>query len=335
MQVLENVSLKPYNTFGLDCKARFFTVAQSTSDLKEIYSDSKFSKLPKLILGGGSNILLCADFEGLVVKIDFKGIEDLGEGLIKVQAGENWHQFVLWSIEHGYNGIENLSLIPGSVGAAPMQNIGAYGVELKDVFIELEAFHIQSEKIHVFSNKACEFGYRESVFKNVHKGKYIITSVSFKLSSTGIVNAKYGAIASTLAESGLNNPTPKQVSAAVISIRKSKLPDPKEIGNSGSFFKNPIVLKSHFNKLVKMYPTIPSYPVSNLEVKIPAAWLIEKAGWKGKTFGSYGVHKNQALVLVNYGGARGKDINKLAKEIQTSVSDVFSIELQIEVNVIL
>ena len=335
MQVQENVSLKPYNTFGLNSRARFFTVAKSASDLKEIYSDPAFSEVPKLILAGGSNVLLCVDFNGLVIKIDFKGIEEVGDGLIKVQAGENWHEFVLWSLEQGYNGIENLSLIPGSVGAAPMQNIGAYGVELKDVFIELEAFHIESEEIHVFSNTACEFGYRESIFKNVHKGKYIITSVLFKLSSNGVVNAEYGAISTILAENGVTKANPKQVSQAVISIRKSKLPDPIDIGNSGSFFKNPVILKSHFNSLIKTHPTIPSYPVNDIEVKVPAAWLIEKAGWKGKTFGAYGVHKNQALVLVNYGGAKGLDIYKLAKEIQTSISSVFSIDLQMEVNVVL
>ena len=255
-------------------------------------------------MGGGSNILLCSDYDGLVVLIDLKGISDLGNGLIQVQAGENWHKFVLWSIQNGYNGIENLSLIPGNIGAAPIQNIGAYGVELKDVFIELKAFHIDSEEIHSFDRESCHFGYRESVFKNNHKGKYIILSVTLQLRKDGVVNTAYGPITEVLDQWSIHDPKPKEVSDAVISIRSSKLPDPKEIGNSGSFFKNPV------------------------------AWLIEKAGWKGKRIGNYGVHEKQALVLVNYGGANGQDIYKLAQDIQTSVKDKFGILLQMEVNVI-
>ncbi len=334
MQVLENISLKPYNTFGIECKARFFAIIESRSDLRKIYAEPEFLKLPKLILGGGSNILLCSDFEGLVIKIDLKGIEVLADGSVKVQAGENWHDFVLWSLKNGYNGLENLSLIPGNVGTAPMQNIGAYGVELKDVFFELEAFHIRSEEVHVFSNSQCEFGYRESVFKNRHKGKYIILSVRFNLFKNALVDIQYGAISTVLESKGIVSPTPKQVSDAVIEIRESKLPNPKEIGNSGSFFKNPVILKSDFIKLQEQYPTIPSYPINDMEVKVPAAWLIEKSGWKGEVFGNYGVHKNQALVLVNYGGANGDAIFQLAKKIQESVKLNFDIHLFMEVNII-
>ena len=334
MQILENTSLKSYNTFGLDCKALYFTEVQSVEDLQTIYADARFTNLPKLILGGGSNLLLCNDFKGLVVKVALKGIEVVGDGLIKVQAGENWHEFVLWSLNNGYNGIENLSLIPGNVGAAPMQNIGAYGVELKDTFVELEAFHTGSKEIHVFSNSLCEFGYRESVFKGKYKGKYIILSVTFKLKVDGEVDIKYGAIGQQLKAKDISVPSAKDVSDAVIAIRKSKLPDPSLIGNSGSFFKNPIILKSHFNRLKKSYPALPSYPVDDFKVKVPAAWLIENAGWKGKTMGAYGVHKKQALVLVNYGGALGSDIYSLAKDIQKSVDTLFSIELQLEVNIV-
>ena len=334
MQILENTSLKSFNTFGLDCKALYFTEVQSVEDLKTIYADARFTNLPKLILGGGSNLLLCNDFKGLVVKVALKGVEVVGDGLIKAQAGENWHEFVLWSLNNGYNGIENLSLIPGNVGAAPMQNIGAYGVELKDTFVELEAFHTGSKEIHVFSNSLCEFGYRESVFKGKHKGKYIILSVTFKLKVDGEVDIKYGAIGQQLKAKDISHPSAKDVSDAVITIRKSKLPDPSLIGNSGSFFKNPIILKSHFNRLKKSYPALPSYPVDDFKVKVPAAWLIENAGWKGKTMGAYGVHKKQALVLVNYGGALGSDIHNLAKDIQKSVDTLFSIELQLEVNIV-
>ena len=334
MRIFKNHSLKAYNTFRIDCKAAFFAVVTSVSELKSILAKSDFLKLPKLFLGGGSNILLCRDFQGLVILIDLKGISDLGNGLIKVKAGENWHEFVLWSINNGYNGIENLSLIPGNIGAAPMQNIGAYGVELKDVFIELEAFHIDSEEIRSFDRESCHFAYRESVFKNIHKGKYIILSVTIQLREDGIVNTSYGPIAELLDQMSIYNPSPKDVSEAIISIRSSKLPNPKEIGNSGSFFKNPVIPISHFQDIKKEYADFPSYPVNNSEVKVPAAWLIEKTGWKGKRIGNYGVHDKQALVLVNYGGAKGKDIYKLAQDIQSSVKDKFDIHLQMEVNII-
>ena len=334
MRIFKNHSLKAYNTFKIDCKADFFVVVTSVLELRKILAEPDFLNLPKLFLGGGSNILFCRDFEGLVILIDLKGIYDIGDGNIKVQAGENWHEFVLWSIDNGYNGIENLSLIPGNIGAAPMQNIGAYGVELKDVFIELEAFHISSGKIHSFDRESCHFGYRESVFKNIHKGEYIILSVKLQLRSNGVVNTSYGAITQTLYQMGVDNPGPKEVSEAVILIRSSKLPNIKEIGNSGSFFKNPVIIKSHFEDIKKEFTDVPSYAVNDMEVKVPAAWLIEKAGWKGKRIGNYGVHHKHALVLVNYGGANGKDIYKLAQDIQSSVKDMFCISLHMEVNVI-
>ena len=334
MRIFENYSLKAYNTFSIDCYAAFFTVVTSVSELSKILDEPHFFNLPKLFLGGGSNILLCSDYEGLVVLIDLKGISDLGYGMIKVQAGENWHDFVLWSINNGYNGIENLSLIPGNVGAAPIQNIGAYGVELKDVFIELEAFHIDSKEIHLFNRESCHFAYRDSVFKNDLNGKYVILSVTIQLREDGLVNSSYGSIVDVLNQKSIYNPSPKDVSEAVIFIRSSKLPDPKEIGNSGSFFKNPVIPKSHFEDIKKEYADVPSYLVNDREVKVPAAWFIEKAGWKGKRIGNYGVHNKQALVLVNYGGANGNDIYKLAQDIQSSIKDKFGIPLQMEVNVI-
>ena len=334
MRIFENHSLKAYNTFRIDIKAAFFAVVTSVSELRTILAEPDFLKLPKLFLGGGSNILLCRDYEGLVILINLKGISDLGDGMIKVQAGENWHEFVLWSIQNGYNGIEHLSLIPGNIGAAPIQNIGAYGVELKDVFIELEAFHIDTEEIHLFDLESCHFAYRESVFKNIYKGKYIILSVTLQLRKDGIVNTTYGPIVDVLNQMSIYNPSPKDVSEAIISIRSSKLPDPNEIGNSGSFFKNPVILISHFEEIKKEYADVPSYLLNDREVKVPAAWLIEKAGWKGKRIGNYGVHDKQALVLVNYGGANGNDIYKLAQDIQSSVKDKFGIPLQMEVNVI-
>ena len=334
MRIFENFSLKSYNTFGVDCKADYFAVVQSVSELRKLLAEPEFLSLPKLFLGGGSNILLCCDYKGLVIHVALEGITDLGNGLIKAQAGENWHEFVMWTLNHGYNGIENLSLIPGNVGTAPMQNIGAYGVELKDVFVELEAFHIKSEEIHVFDKTTCSFGYRESLFKNKRKGEFVILSVTLQLSKEGLVNTTYGAIKEVLYERRITEPSPKNVSEAVISIRQSKLPDPKDIGNSGSFFKNPVILKSTFEEIKKEYPEIPCYPVSDREVKVPAGWLIEKAGWKGKRIDDYGVHEKQALVLVNYDNAKGEDIYQLALEIQTSIKKKFDIHLHMEVNVI-
>ena len=333
--IKSNVDLKPYNTFGLSVKAEKFVEFSTVEELKDLIERHKSE--PMLILGGGSNMLLTKDVKGLVLKNDLIGIEvtELGDKvLVKAQAGEVWHDLVLFCIENGYGGIENLSLIPGSVGAAPMQNIGAYGVEIKDVFVELEALDIASGAIRTFNKEDCQFGYRESVFKRGLKGKYIITNITLKLSKSPVINTSYGAISSRLAEMGVTEPTIKDVSDAVIYIRQSKLPDPNEIGNSGSFFKNPVIPKSQFEALKKKFPDIAHYPVDDENVKIAAGWLIDKAGWKGKTIGNYGVHKNQALVLVNYGDAKGEDIYQLSEEILKSIKEIYGIELEREVNVI-
>lgn len=337
MRLLENISLKPYNTFGLDTKARFFITINTVDELKEAIALDEPSE--KFILGGGSNMLLTKDIDALVMHINLKGIEILHEddksALIKANAGENWHDFVMWCINHDFGGIENLSLIPGNVGTAPIQNIGAYGVELKDVFESCEALEKTSGQIISFSNEACQFGYRNSIFKNSQKGKYIITSVTFKLSkNTHSIKTDYGAIKEELNRLNISTPTIKDVSNAVIAIRSSKLPDPKEIGNSGSFFKNPVIGIEQFEILQTNFPEIPSYKVSETEIKVPAGWLIEKAGFKGKTFDNYGVHKKQALVLVNYGDAKGEDIFKLSQLIQHTIKRLFGIDLEAEVNII-
>lgn len=333
----QDVSLKPFNTFGLEAKAAHFVAFTSVKELlnalKLISSDQKM-----MVLGGGSNILLTQDFDGVVLKNELKGIELIDEERdyvwIKAMAGENWHEFVLHCIENGWAGVENLSLIPGTVGAAPMQNIGAYGVEIKDVFDSLEAVEISSGKYKEFNAEECEFGYRESVFKTSLKGEYIITSVTFRLRKTPEFNTSYGAIQDTLNEMGVEKLSLKTVSDAVIKIRQSKLPDPAEIGNSGSFFKNPTIDKLDYEGLKAEFPDIPGYKLPNDRVKVPAAWLIEQAGWKGKTFGEIGVHKLQPLVLVNYGNGNGIDIKDLAFKIQSSVASKFGIELNPEVNII-
>ncbi len=334
--ILENASLKPFNTFGIDVNARYFTRFDSVEALQQILTD--FQNIPLLVLGGGSNVLLTKHFDGLVLKNEIKGIELVEENddfvVLKSGAGEVWHDFVLHCIDRGYAGVENLSLIPGSVGASPMQNIGAYGVEIKNVFEKLEAFEIATGEIHTFDNAACEFGYRESVFKRKLKGKYIITHVYFRLSKKINLNTTYGAIETELKSKGILNPNIKDVSDAVIAIRKSKLPDPAVIGNAGSFFKNPVVETAVFEKIKSEYPTVPSYPVSAGFVKMPAGWLIETAGWKGKTIDNYGVHKLQALVLVNYGGATGVQLFDLSTAILKDVFDKFGILLDREVNII-
>lgn len=337
-KVQRNISLKPYNTFGIDVNASHFAIFNSIDELNYLLNQNELKTIPHLILGGGSNLLLTKNYDGLILKNELHGISILRSDdelvFVKSAAGEVWHDFVLFCIENNLGGVENLSLIPGSVGAAPMQNIGAYGVEIKDVFHELEAYEIETGKIRIFNLTECKFGYRESVFKQDQKGKYIITSVTFRLTKNPKLNTSYGAINDELQKQGITNPTIRDVSNAVIAIRQSKLPDPKEIGNSGSFFKNPVVLKSHFEKLKETYPDLPSYPVDETRVKLAAGWLIEKSGWKGKTIGNYGVHKNQALVLVNYGGANGSDIYNLSEEILQSVKSNFGVELEREVNII-
>lgn len=337
MNIQENISLKPYNTFGLDARAKYFVTVKSIQALKEAVSLDNYPE--KFILGGGSNMLLTKNLDCLVVHLAVKGIEVIDEDddnvLVKAYAGENWHQFVLWCLDQNYGGIENLSLIPGNVGTAPIQNIGAYGVELKDVFESCDALNISTKKIETFSKDACQFGYRESVFKQEKKHSHIIISTTLKLSKRQHqLHTEYGAITNELEAMGITDPTIQDISKAVISIRESKLPNPKEIGNSGSFFKNPVISNSQFEKLKINFPDIPSYVVSTKEVKIPAGWLIEKAGFKGKTFNNYGVHKKQALVLVNYGDAKGSDILKLATLIQKTIDRIFGISIETEVNII-
>ncbi|MGK0137582.1 MAG: UDP-N-acetylmuramate dehydrogenase [Algoriphagus sp.] len=336
--ILKNTSLKAFNTFGLEASAKYFTEINSVTQLLEVIENDVFKENHLMIIGGGSNILLTKNFDGLVVKNNILGIEQTStnedEVILKVGSGESWHSLVLYAVKKGLGGIENLSLIPGSVGAAPMQNIGAYGVEIKDVFVSLEALNLKSKKRTSFNHASCEFGYRESIFKHAEKGNYFISHVFFRLQKKPRLKLDYGAIKDTLKEHNIEQPTIKDVSDAVIKIRQSKLPDPAKIGNSGSFFKNPVISLIQFNELKKAYPEIPSYPVDKSHVKVPAGWLIEQAGWKGKTFGQIGVHKNQALVLVNYGGGNGAEIKALSENIQTSVTEKFGIILQAEVNII-
>jgi UDP-N-acetylmuramate dehydrogenase len=335
MKIKENISLKNYNTFGISVNAKRFISVDSVYQLQQLLKVEK----NLFLISGGSNMLLTKDIEELVVHVDIKGIsidrEDNNDIYITVNAGENWHELVLWCVSNNYGGIENLSLIPGNVGTCPIQNIGAYGVEVKDTITKVEALEIETGKLIQFSNTECKFGYRNSIFKNTEKGKYIITSVSFKLTkSNHQTNITYGAIETELSSKEITKPTLKDISDAVIAIRKSKLPDPKEIGNSGSFFKNPVITKTQFLKLQNEYPSIPSYSVSEAAIKVPAGWLIEQAGFKGKRFGDYGVHKKQALVLVNYGNASGKEIHQLAQKIQETILHTFDISLEIEVNII-
>lgn len=343
MIIQENVSLKRYNTFHIEAKARLFAEINSEDELKQILKDSKYAQAPKLILGGGSNILFTQDFDGLILKVNIPGIEVIKEDQenvwIKAGAGVNWHELVMHCIALGYGGIENLSLIPGTVGAAPMQNIGAYGVEIKDIFDSLEAVHMQTGKTQTFNNEDCQFGYRESIFKTTLKGQYIITCVTLRLSKHPVINISYGAIEETLAQMQSENgnskaPGIKEVSEAVIYIRQSKLPDPKVIGNAGSFFKNPVISLRQYQQLKQVYEKVPAYELPDHTVKIPAGWLIEQAGWKGKRLGAVGVHDKQALVLVNHGGGVGEEIRTLALQIQKSVYDKFGIELTPEVNII-
>lgn len=336
--ISENQNLRELHTFGLDFQCRYFTEVTSLSELQFALSFAKESSLPFLILGGGSNLLPTKDFEGLVIRIASKGIALLEETsdtvLIGVDAGENWHQLVMQCLEKGWFGIENLSLIPGSVGAAPMQNIGAYGVEVKQVIEQVHYFDLESGSMKSLSNAECRFGYRESIFKQELKDKAVIWQVDFRLSKQPSAKMEYGDIKAVLDGKGILRATPKDVSDAVIQIRQSKLPDPAEIGNAGSFFKNPVVPVAIYDSIKQNHPEAPSYPAGEELVKIPAGWLIEKAGWKGKTLGNYGVHARQALVLVNYGGAKGSDIFQLAKNIQADVLAKFGVELQMEVNLI-
>ncbi len=335
MIIDNHISLKTYNTFGMDVFADNLIYILQENDLFDVL-ENQLS--PIKIIGGGSNILMTGDIPGFVLRNEIKGIEIIEEDIhqVKVQvgAGEKWHQLVLWSLSHNMGGLENLSLIPGSVGAAPMQNIGAYGVEQESVFHSLKAIHLNSGATKIFSKEECKFGYRESIFKNELKDQYFITHVTYLLKKRNHdLHLEYGVITDIIRQKGITKPTIQDISAAVIEIRQSKLPDPSQIGNAGSFFKNPVVSISKYQSLKEEYPDIPSYPVSETEVKIPAGWLIEKSGYKGKTFGNIGVHKNQALVLVNYGGGSGLDIHSLSIQIQKTVLEVFGIKIQTEVNI--
>ncbi|RED19492.1 UDP-N-acetylmuramate dehydrogenase [Flavobacterium cutihirudinis] len=337
MEIQSNFSLKNYNTFGIEASAKQFVAVHSITELKTILEENKNEK--KFVLGGGSNMLLTKDIEALVIHIDLKGKKILKEDddfvWVESQAGEVWHDFVLWTIDNNLGGLENMSLIPGNVGTTPVQNIGAYGTEIKDTFVSCEAMNIETQEMRTFTNPECNFGYRESIFKHEVKDQFIITSVIFKLTKRNHkINTSYGDILAELAKNNISEPTLKDVSNAVIAIRKSKLPDPKELGNSGSFFKNPILLKSDFEKIHQKFPEMKFYEVSETEVKVPAGWLIEQAGFKGKRFGDAGVHKNQALVLVNYGNATGQEILAVSKEVQKTVFETFGIHIEAEVNVI-
>jgi len=338
MSVLENVSLRPYNTFGIDATARYFTAFDSPAALQAILEDPKWETVPKMILGGGSNILLTKDYDGLVLKNEIKGINIIKEGeehvYVQAGAGENWHQFVMYCIDKNLAGLENLSLIPGNVGASPMQNIGAYGVEIKDVFYELDAWHVKDQQLVKFNKEACEFGYRESVFKRKYKDQFVILQVTYRLNKTPHFNTSYGAIEQEMERMGVKELSIRAISDAVIHIRSSKLPNPAEIGNAGSFFKNPEISKEKYEALKEAFPAIVAYPLPHDQYKLAAGWLIEQSGWKGYRDGDAGVHAKQALVLVNYGHASGEELVELSWKVIESVKEKFGVVLEREVNII-
>jgi UDP-N-acetylmuramate dehydrogenase len=344
MQIQENFSLQRYNTFRIGIKARWFASFKSVSELSEALTSTLEPRTSNFILGGGSNILFTTYFDGLILKNDIKGIEKIKEDnhhvYVKVGAGENWHQFVMFCIQNNWAGIENLSLIPGNVGASPMQNIGAYGVEIKEVFYELKAFHLQEKMNYTFGLKDCQFGYRDSVFKNKYKDQFAILNVTFRLNKVPKYNTSYGAVEQELEKMGIKQLSIAAISQAVINIRTSKLPDPAVIGNAGSFFKNPSIDKAKFDSLKSKFPNIPGYQNFDDSIKLPAGWLIEHSGpqkdisWKGFRRGDAGVHEKQALVLVNYGNATGKEIYDLSQEILQTVNEKFGVELETEVNIV-
>jgi len=337
LQIEENVSLKNFNTFGIEAKARYFVEINHEDDLKELFLDPQWHHIQRLILGGGSNMLFVKDFDGLVIRMNIRGIEHRishEDVFVEAGAGEVWNELVNYCVDHGFAGMENLSLIPGSVGASPIQNIGAYGVELKDIFYSCHAFEIATGEFKTFNNEDCHFGYRESVFKSRLKGQYIITSVKYKLSVTPNLKLHYGAIGQELANRNITSPTIKDVSQVVSHIRVAKLPDPSTIGNAGSFFKNPVITKDHFERVKAAYPDVVNFPADNSMVKLAAGWLIEQCGWKGKIVGNTGTWKNQALVLVNNGGATGAEVYSLSSQIIDSVYTKFGVMLEREVNII-
>lgn len=338
MQLQENISLKPFNTFGIDAYAKYFSVFKNRDELISFSRPLTVKDNRIFILGGGSNILLTKNYEGIVLKNEIKGIELIKEDnrhvYVRAGAGENWHQFVMHCIRRDWAGVENLSLIPGNVGASPMQNIGAYGVEVKEVFDELEAFHLKEKKVYTFNVNDCEFGYRESVFKRKLKDQFVILNVTFRLNKKPVFHTSYGAVEEELRRMGIEKLSISAISQAIINIRTSKLPDPAVIGNAGSFFKNPQISQSKFNNLKKEFPAMVGYENADGTVKLAAGWLIEQCGWKGYRKGDAGCHAKQALVLVNYGHASGKEIYDLSEEILKSVKKKFSVELEREVNII-
>ncbi len=338
MHLQENISLKPYNTFGIDATARYFATFTSIEDLEALTNGKQPPASNQLILGGGSNILLTQNFDGVVLQNKICGIEVVSEDAdfvyVKAGAGENWHQFVRYCLAHDFAGAENLSLIPGSVGASPMQNIGAYGVEIKDIFHQLEAWHIKDRTLQIFNLDDCQFGYRESVFKHQYKHAFVITSVTYKLRKVPQFNTSYGAIREELDAMGATELSIALISQAVINIRSSKLPDWKKVGNAGSFFKNPTIPNEQFEPLKKQFPNMVAFPAGAAQTKLAAGWLIEQCGWKGFRRGDAGCYPKQALVLVNYGAATGKEIYNLSEEIVQSVQAKFGVTLEREVNMI-
>jgi UDP-N-acetylmuramate dehydrogenase len=337
-EIKEDFSLHSYNTFHIDSIARYFTEVNSIENLKDLITSGKLNEIPLLVLGGGSNLLFTGNFKGIVVHIINKGIEIIGRTgdsvVVKAAAGENWHEFVTYCVNQGFGGLENLSLIPGNIGSCPIQNIGAYGVEVKDCILSIEAIDLHSGELLAFSKEECRFGYRDSIFKRDLKGKFTICSVTFELKLNPVVHVEYGAIKQELSAKGIENPTTADVSKAVCAIRQSKLPDPKFLGNAGSFFKNPTIDQKFAEKLLETFPKMVSFQTGNNTVKLAAGWLIEQCGWKGFRDGDAGVHENQSLVLVNYGNATGSNILTLAHRIQNSVYERFGVKLEMEVNVI-
>ena len=337
MRILENYDLTTLNTLGISAHAKFFSILEKESDLKDLFLSGCFKDNPKFFLGGGSNVLITRDFDGIVILNKLKGIgiliEDDKDVLIRIMGGEIWHDLVNFAAEHNYWGIENLSLIPGTVGAAPMQNVGAYGVELKDVLENVEAYDIQNGTKRIFTKEECELGYRDSIFKNQLKGKYFISAITIKLSKKEKKNITYKVLKEYLEKNKIEIKGPKDISEAVASIRRSKLPDPRVIGNAGSFFKNVFLDKNIAEKFMSKYPDAPHFEEDGV-IKIPAAWLIEQCGWKGKRVGNVGVHDRQALVLVNHGNATGQEVKKLAEEVINSVFTKFGLKLVPEVSLI-
>lgn len=336
LQIHENVSLRNFNTFGVDAGARYFVEINHENDLVELFLDPQWQQTARLVIGGGSNLLLTQDFPGLVIRMNIRGMEhriNHEEVYVEAGAGEPWKDLVNYCVDWGFAGVENLSLIPGSVGASPIQNIGAYGTELKDVFYSCRAFGHATGTFRTFDKAGCHFGYRESIFKGELKGHYIITSVKFQLSLSPVTNTRYGAIEEELLHRNILHPTIKDISQVVSEIRVSKLPDPATIGNAGSFFKNPVIPQTEFDRLQTIFPSIVNYPAGD-QIKLAAGWLIEQCGWKGKIVGNTGTWKNQALVLINHGDATGGEIYALSSQIIDSVYKKFGILLDREVNIL-